>query len=371
MNFYEFVLRAFQSDTFYIYIVFAAAYLSGLLLTDCWKDRYALVILVALCLLLGVRDPYKLRGVSGVGVADPAAYAALLAKGTYSWYSNNLGKIDYLFFRILRPVTSRIFSYSFAFLFIHVIYAFILCTLYRVLSFAKGAFYLFAGWAMFINSGMLLLSNFFRQGQCIFCLIILILVFSKEKENRILRYACAAGLPFIHASSAPFTIGMVLLRNKRFRLLFPVFFVAFCAIASIAFQQYAQYVGYENTLNMHSLTRNLKAELLYKIIGAYGILLIGFIVSITSRRPDERVMQIQKTLCGFVLPIAGLIFFTGEAVTAAARFVYYFHALAFLYLALSIAVSRKALVYSLCAIGLCCFGAVTWTYPTIAVLLVW
>lgn len=353
----------FQTNALLPYALFATTYLVILAFGGDRKDTWAFWLLVVFVVALGLRNPRQMSG-----WADPVWYAAALTKEVSADQILFLGGIDYLPLYLLHGVTSRFLDFGAAFFFLHMLYLPVLFLIYRLCAFLKGMFFLLAGWLLFVNSGVLLLANFFRQGQGALYLLVLIFAFSLPAGSRWLRVVGALALPTVHLSSVPFAGGLLISQRRRFYVLFGVSFVVFCLAAYILLRQYGAYSVYLNDPEQI----NFKRDLITKTLGTYVILALAFWI---DRRSGsfllETTKRIQQSMFGFLMPTVALLMFANAAPEIGTRFIYYFHAIAFAYLSMSVARSGRNWIFPTCALGFCLFGAITWTYPTVAVLLVW
>jgi hypothetical protein len=299
--------------------------------------------------------------------ADPVWYSALLTNQVSSDQILSIGGIDYLPFYLVHGITSRVLNQAGAFLLLNLLYLPGVYLLYRLSAFIKGMFFLLAGWLLFVNSGVLLLANFFRQGQAALYLLVLILSFSLPAGKRWLRIVGVLALPALHLSAVPFAGGLLISQRRRFYLWFGAFFALFCVAAYLLLQRLGVYALYMNDPNQQSFKR----DLVVKVVGVYIVLLCGLWVRCEPFLQSEKNRRIQRAMIGFLLPTAGLLVFANAAPEIGTRFIYYFHAVAFAFLASAVATSTKSWATPACAIGFCLFGAITWTYPTVAVLLFW
>ena len=127
--------------------------------------------------------------------ADSVWYSALLTNQVSAEQILSIGGVDYLPFYLAHGITSRLLNQAGAFFVLHLLYLPGIYLLFRLSRFIKGMFFLIAGWLLFVNSGILLLANFFRQGQAALYLLILILAFSLPAGNRWIRLGARSLLP--------------------------------------------------------------------------------------------------------------------------------------------------------------------------------
>lgn len=352
-----------QTNAILPYAFFAIAYLVILAFARRRRDLYACALVMAFCLLLGLRDTKRMSE-----WADPVWYSALLTNQVSSDQILSVGGIDYFPFYLVHGITSRVLNQAGAFLILNLLYLPGIYLLYRLSAFIKGMFFLMAGWLLFVNSGVLLLANFFRQGQAALYLLILILAFSLSAGNRWVRLLGVLALPALHLSAFPFAGGLLISQRRRFYLVFGAFFVLFCVAAYLLLQRLGVYALYMNDPNQESFKR----DLVIKVLAVYAILMCGLWVRRRGASfQSEKTQRVQQAMIGFLLPAAGLLVFANAAPEIGTRFIYYFHAVAFAFLASTLASLKSEQMLAACAVGFCLFGAITWTYPTVAVLLVW
>lgn len=352
-----------QTNAILPYVLFAIGYLGILIFGGSRRDKWAFVLVALFCILLGLRDTKKMSE-----WADPVWTAAILTNQVSAGQILPLGGVDYLPFYLLHGITSRILNFEGAFFLLNMLYLPAIYLLYRLCGFLEGMFFLVAGWLLFVNSGILLLANFFRQGQGALYLLVLILAFAIPAGSRWARWGGAVVLPAIHLSSVPFAGGLLVSRTRRFYMLFGAVFALFCIVAYVLLQHLGVYALYMHDPNEDSF----KNDLIIKVLGVYALLLCGVWM---ARRAlptcRNEIKAVQRVMIGFLLPAASLLIFANAAPEIGTRFIYYFHAVAFAYLACCVANSKATWMFSACALGFCLFGAITWTYPTVAVLLVW
>jgi hypothetical protein len=354
---------AIQTNAVLPYALFAIAYLGILAFARKRRDVCACALVIAFCLALGMRDIKKMNQ-----WADPVWYSALLTKQVSSDQILSIGGVDYLPFYLVHGITSRLLNQSGAFFVLHLLYIPGIYFLFRLSQFIKGMFFLIAGWLLFVNSGILILANFFRQGQAALYLLILILSFSLPAGNRRLRLAGALALPALHVSAFPFAGGLLISQRRRFPLLFSAVFAFFCAAVNILLQQLGTYALYLNHLDQESS----RSDLIAKVIGAYVVVICALWIGRKQASfQTDLTQKVQGVMMGFLIPTAALLIFASTAPEVGTRFIYYFHAVAFMFLASAVATSKSKWIPVACAVGFCLFGAVTWTYPTIAELLIW
>lgn len=352
-----------QTNAFLPYMLVALTYLAILAMGGRQRDRLAFILMLAFCVALGLRDTNKMSI-----WADPVWYAAILTRQIPQSAILAKGGVDYSIFFLVHGLTSRVLNYSSAFFLLNILYVPPLYLLYRLTREMEGMFFLLAGWLLFINSGILLLTNFFRQGQATLYLLVLILAFSIPAGAQWIRGIGAVLLPLLHISSAPFAFGLFAQKRRRFYQVFSITFSAFIVLAYIYLKASPQYAEYFSDPNAAFFTR----DLWIKIIGAYAILACGFFI---ARKIDfnasEAAGRIKHTAVGLLIPTAALAFFAWSAPQLGTRFIYYFHAIAFLYIALVVAARKSRELFTASALVFCFFGAITWTYPTVTVLLKW
>lgn len=354
---------SFQTNALLPYALFAISYIAILALGGSRRDKWAFILVITFCLLLGLRDTKKMSE-----WADPVWSAAILTKDVPASQILSVGGIDYLPFYLLHGITSRFLNLEGAFFLLNMLYLPAVYLLYRLCAIAEGMFFLVAGWLLFVNSGILLLANFIRQGEGALYLLVLILAFGIPAGSRWTRLGGAVALPIIHLSSVPFAGGLLVTRARRFYALFGCGFALFCMLAYVLLQHLGVYAIYLRNPDADSFKR----DLIVKVAGVYVLLLCGlWIMRSAVGTTSDAIRAVQRVMIGFLLPAATLLVFADAAPEIGTRFIYYFHAVAFAYVACCIASSRVRSTLTACALGFCLFGAITWTYPTVAVLLFW
>lgn len=353
----------FQTTALIPYVVVAVAYLCVMAFAKERRDYYAFLLVVAFCLMLGVRDTRKMSE-----WADPVWYSEILTNDVPAAAILATGGADYLLFFLVHGITSRLFNLSGAFFVLHLLYVPAIYLLYRLTRRIPGMFFLLAGWLLFVNSGLLLIANFFRQGQGALYFLVLTLAFTFSAGKRWARTVGAFALPFLHLSAGPLVPGLFMLRNRRFIKLYVLFFALFC----IGLFTARQHFGFYSVYLEDPAGGDFKRDLWVKVIGTYLILAIGYyFTKHTERAEDDPIRQAQRALIGFLLPTAALLIFANSAPEIGTRFIYYSHAIAFAFLASAIANWRDGSLIVPSAVGLCLFGFITWTYPTVTILLKW
>src|SRR5208282_3373683 len=195
------------------YCIAAVAYLSILFFPRRTRDFFALALLAAFCLALGLRNIDRMPNES-----DPVIYASILANA--SGTEALLGGVDYTLFSLLRDATGPVLSLASSFFILHLLYLPVLFLLYWVSRSVIGMFYLLVGWMLFVNSGVLLLCNFFRQGLSVFLFLTLLITFSRTCEHKWARAAGALTLPFCHVAAAALVPGLFMCKTRRYFYLF-------------------------------------------------------------------------------------------------------------------------------------------------------
>jgi hypothetical protein len=354
---------AIQINALLPYAVFAIAYLGVLVFAKERRDVCAFALVIVFCLALGLRDFKRMNE-----YADPVWYSALLTKQVSSDQILSIGGVDYLPFYLVHGITSPLLNQGGAFFLLHLLYIPGIYFLFRLSRFIKGMFFLIAGWLLFVNSGILILANFFRQGQAALYLLILILSFSLPAGNRWLKLAGALALPALHVSAFPFSCGLLISQRRRFPLLFGAIFAIFCVTVNILLQQLGNYAAYLQHLDQESS----RSDLITKVIGAYVVVICALWIGRKQASfQTDMTQRVQGVMKGFLIPTAALLLFASTAPEVGTRFIYYFHAVAFMFLASVVATSKSKWIPAACAAGFCLFGAVAWTYPTIAEILIW
>jgi len=347
-----------QAHAFLPHILFSAGYLAIALLARKRRDALGFILISIFCITLGFRD---ITGMSRD--ADPVTYALLLS------YPGDISALipgaDYFVFTLLHSMTGTLFNLAGCFLVLHLLYIPALYLLYTVLKAFKGVFFLLVGWLIFVNSGLLLLANFFRQGLSVllFLSLLSVLCIHPDKRKRIFAFA----LPLLHAGAAAFIPGMLVCRRRHYFLLAGVSFIALCAMVHFApslFPSGSDYFSRDSDEGLH------QSQLLIKILTIYAMLGLGYLLKVRAAPTPDGARNLQKGAVGMLLPTAALLF-TYDAPSIGLRYLYYSYGLAFLYVSSAIVFRRSEALFTFSAVAICLFGIVTWTYPTVAVLLIW
>jgi hypothetical protein len=347
-----------QAHALLPHILFSAAYLLILFLTKSRRDTLGFLLVVTFCVILGLRDIAAMSP-----FADPVTYAMVLS------YSSDISTLipgaDYLIFSLLHSVTGAWFDLPGCFLVLHLLYIPFLYILYRTLKGFSGVFFLLAGWMIFVNSGLLLLANFVRQGLSVLAFLSILaglcLWPSKSKG------AAAFTLPLLHLGSAAFLPGLLACRRKHYYLISTLIFAGLCAAIHFSPSLMADNTGY--------FTRDLdqdshQMQLLIKVTSIYLMLGVGYLLTLHKAETPDNARRLLRGAVGLLLPTAALLF-TYNAPAVGLRYLYYSYALAFLYIAVALAFRNSESLFKFAAVAVCLFGVVTWTYPTVAVLMVW
>jgi hypothetical protein len=359
----------FQTNALLPYMLFSLGYLGILFCAKDKRDSLGFFLVGLFCIVLGLRD------VAGMPVgADPVLYATILSNA--SGAENLLGGIDYALLIVLRGVTGAFFGLSGCFLILHLLYLPVIYLLFRYCRRVKGMFFLMAGWMLFVNSGVLLLANFFRQGISVFLFLAVLVGFSVPDGSKWVKRLGALTLPLFHMAGAVLIPSLFLQRKRYYYYLFPLLFLAFCLAIHLGLGNVTvSFADYFDVVDQGAL----KDQLWTKIVMAYAILLVGYClqlridghrVQLPARNPSVESRILQRTAIGVILPTAALLL-TSNAPIIGLRYLYYSHAVAFLYLACCLCSKNREALFKASSIGLCAFGFVTWTYPTVACLLVW
>jgi hypothetical protein len=350
-----------QTNAIFPYFLFSLAYLCILCFAKAKRDIFGLALIVGFCVMLGLRD------VKNMSVdADPVLYATILS---YSGDIQDLaGGADYAIFSLLHLITEGMFNLSECFFLLHLIYIPALYLLFRCLKNIKGVFFLLVGWMLFVNSGILLLANFFRQGiSTIIFLSVLVGLCSSNGKQRLSKIG-VLGLPFLHLASLVLVPSLFTCRKRYYYFISCASFVILCAAVHFV---PAHFVSISSYFDFEDLSRKiLWVQLCAKIFVIYLMLGIGyFVIRLANGAPAE-VKNIQRAAIGLLIP-TGALLLTSNAPIIGLRYLYYSYALVFLYLFCVLSCRKNDLLIKLSAIGLCLVGIVTWTYPTVAVLLIW
>jgi len=341
------------------HLLFSLAYLAILFFSRTKRDILALFLVAAFCIVLGLRDvPNMFIG------ADPVLYATILS---YPADIKSLaGGADYAVFSLLHPITGTFLDLETCFMLLHLLFIPAIYLLFKRLSQFQGVFFLLAGWMLFVNSGLLLLANFFRQGICtIVFLSILVGLCVSRKHDTSLR-AGALGLPFLHLASMIMIPSLLAFRSRHYLLISSASFILLCLAVHIAPDGIANQSDYFN----HSGPEMQATQLLVKILTIYIMLASGYFLSRRARNSSAEARMVQRAAVGLLIPTVALLL-TSNAPAIGLRYLYYSYALAFLYIASVITCRGGEFLFRISAIGICLFGVVTWTYPTVAVLLIW
>jgi hypothetical protein len=351
-----------QAHALLPHLLFSAAFLGILFFARSKRDLFGFALIVAFCVTLGLRD---IGGMSRD--ADPVLYAFILSYA--GDVSSLLGGVDFAIFSLLHSVTGTFFDLATCFLFLHLLYVPALYLLYRRLRKFRGVFFLLVGWMIFINSGLLLLANFFRQGICILLFLsIFVGICVRAKNNSTDKFG-AMGLPLLHMTSAAMIPSLFAARKRYYYYVSSSCLVLLCLIVHFAPNAGVfQSSGYFNDAGADSDAQ--QSMLWIKILSIYVILGVGYLLSLQSKDASAEVKSIQRGAVGLMIPTAALLL-TANAPVVGLRYLYYSYALAFLYLASVVSCRKGDALYKWGAVGICLFGFVTWTYPTVAVLLIW
>ena len=112
------------------------------------------------------------------------------------------------------------------------------------------------------------------------------------------------------------------------------------------------------------------SQLRIKILSIYAMIAFGYFFASGKRETSTCAEDIQRAALGLLIPTAGLLLML-DAPGIGLRFLYFSYALAFLYVALTVSLRKSKALFNAFAVAICLFGFVTWTYPTVAVLLIW
>lgn len=349
-----------QAHALLPHLMFSACYLGILFFADRRRDSLAFALLIAFCVVLGLRDIQSMSR-----DADPIFYAFVLS------YSSDVSALtgngmDYAIFSLLHPITGALFDLRTCFLFLHLLFIPALYMLFRRLRDYRGVFFLMAGWMIFVNSGLLLLANFFRQGLCVLIFLSLLVGICISAKGRWSRWASIFSLPFLHVSSLVMLPNLVTCRMRRYVLISSASFLAICTAARFAPYLLASQSSYFEGDGLATQ----RSQLWIKILTIYGMLAVGYLASPARAETSTQARLIQRAAVGLLIPSAGLLLLM-DSPGLGLRFLYYSYAVAFLYVALSVSLRNSESLFKLSAIAICLFGFVTWMYPTVAVLLIW
>jgi hypothetical protein len=342
------------------HLLFSAGYLGILFFARARRDSLALALLMVFCVVLGLRDIQTMSR-----DADPVTYAFILS---YASDVSSLmgGGIDYVLFSLLHPITGALFDLRSCFFFLHMLYIPAMYLLFRRLRQYPGVFYLMAGWMIFVNSGLLLLANFFRQGLCVIIFLAMLAGFSVAGDGKFRHRLTIFSLPLLHASAIALLPNLLALGRRRYLFISSASFLAFCTAA-----RFAPYLLGSSPDYFSSDTADLmRVQLEIKIPTIYAMLLIGYLIGRRTASTTDGAARIQRSAVGLLVPTAGLLLLI-DAPVIGLRFLYFSYAVAFLYVALAVSLHKTETLFKLSALAICIFGFVTWTYPTVAVLLIW
>jgi hypothetical protein len=338
-------------------LIFGLGYLAILFLAKKRRDQLGFALVLCFCLILGQRDITQLTLDT-----DPVIYAAILSSDLDM--RDVAGGPDYALFGLLHPFTGKYLSLTFCFFLLHLLYIPFLYLLFRLTRGFKGTFFLMAGWMLFVNSGLLLLANFFRQGLGVLLFLSVLCGFAISNRQFWLKTGGMLALPFLHFSSTGLLPFLLACRRRRYYLIACVFFTLFCLAIRFGPASAIGHAGYfEND------DQGMKMQMIVKIFAIYAMLAAGRWLRSTPESASESG-NIQRAAVGFLIP-TGALLLTLNAPIVGLRYLYYSYAAAFLYLALIISARNRESLTRLSAIGMCGFGFVTWTYPTVAKLLFW
>jgi len=348
-----------QSHALLPHLLFSLAYLGILFFARDRRDNLGLGLVIAFCITLGLRSVESMsRG------ADPLLYAAILSYP--SDIKDVIGGADYAIFSLLHPITGAFFNLNTCFILLHLLYIAPLYFLYRCVENMRGVFFLLVGWLLFVNSGLLLLANFFRQGiSTILFLAILVAACASQKTDMGKR-AGALGLPLLHLASAALVPSLLACKMRHYLLISSASFVILCLAVHFA----PASIVYQSDYFFNAGEASQQTQLWIKILTIYAMLGFGYLLSVHAEKSSLQEHSVRRAAVGMLIPTAALLL-TSNAPGIGLRYLYYSYALAFLYVASAVSCRRSEPLFKLGAISLCLFGLVTWTYPTVAVLLVW
>jgi hypothetical protein len=293
---------------------------------------------------------------------DPVTYSLLISKVMVSDVSfGDLG-LDYLPLYLIQFITRGALSVGAAFMLIHLVYLIFIIPIYKFSRVSPGLFYLLSGWMMFANSGVLLLCNFLRQGYAILLFLALILALSQTRR-RILALLGALIIPVFHTSGLIFSPALLLLRSRRYFMLYAAIFVI--AITVIWRMPSVAAVDVDDP-------SAAATQLYVKVLGSYALLLGGYLVQRNAGVVREEISNIERAAIGVIMPCGALLMLgTPGLLVHGLRFTYWIHAAVFLYLAAVISSHRSELLFRASALFMCVFGVITWSHPNVSMLLVW
>jgi hypothetical protein len=339
-------------------ILYSAGFLMVLFFSRGKRDLLGLLLVCSFCVTLGLRDITSMSW-----DADPVIYAFVLS---YSGdVSTLLGGADYAIFSILHSITGAFFDLAGCFLVLHLLYIPLLIILYSTLKQFKGVFFLLVGWMIFVNSGLLLLANFFRQGLSVIVFLSLLVVLCLSPTR--LKKVATLILPLLHMGSIALIPCLLVCRKRRYFAISAAIFIAFCTAIHVApsgsaFQ--SDYFTSNANAGLHQTQLWLKVATIYVMLGA------GYWLSLRPVLRSDQAQRLQHAAVGLLIPTGALLLTSGAPIIGL-RFLYYSYAVAFLYFALVVVCRGSEPLFKLSAIGICMFGIVTWTYPSVAVLLMW
>jgi hypothetical protein len=338
-------------------VLFSMGYLLILFFARRNRDKLGLLLITAFCILLGLRD------ISAMAItADPISYAFVLSyPGDISTLAHGA---DYFIFVLLHSITGRLFSLAGCFFALHLVFIPALYLLYLAMKRFNGVFFLLVGWFIFVNSGLLLLANFFRQGLSVIVLLALLATLCVNPSRR--KALSTLLLPLLHAGSLFFIPGLLAWKKKHSFLISALVFLAVCIALHFLPSLSSAGADYFNAAENNAISQ---FQLVIKIASIYAMLVVAILL-LRATEISEDAHMLQRATLALLLPTAALLL-TYNAPVIGLRCLYYSYALAFLYLFSAVNSRHSESLFKLSAIAICLFGIVTWTYPTVAVLMVW
>ena len=342
-------------------LVFSLLYLGILIFFRAKRDFLGFLLIIAFCITLGLRDIEAMSK-----SADPILYAYILS------YSSDIsalvggGGVDYAVFKLLHPITAALFDLRTCFLVLHLLFIPFLCFFYASIRKIPGIFFLMVGWMIFNNSGLLLLANFFRQGMSVILFLSILCGLCTSEERHRFKKISTLALPLFHVASVALIPGLISCRMRRYFAISCTALFTIGLAVRFAPSSYAAQSAYFSDDG----AGDWQAQLWIKVFVIYFMLGIGYFLSRKGEEDSTSIANLKRASIGVLIPTAALLL-TSNAPIIGLRYLYYSFAVVSLYIACVISSKKNELLYELCAILFCLFGIVTWTYPTVAVLLKW
>lgn len=344
-----------RTDDIYPYAVLAVLYLLVAVLPENWRDRLGLTLVLGFCVALGLRDIYRMPL-----VADSITYSFIMSRDVLI----PPGHSDYAVLGTIGGTLGPALGPAGCLFLLQLMYVPLVLLLYRYCRTVAGTFYLLAGWALFSNSGVLLLANFFRQGLSTFLFMALVASISTPTVRSWRRWLGAGMLPLLHTGSVAVAPALLIYKWKRYPYVLWIGLAALCVAIPTIVKRYV--IAYADYIYNAAPSGSAGAQLIAKVAVSYAVLLLA--LSLATRTPDA-LRDLRRAAVGIVASSAALLGTLHDPIFGL-RLIYYFHSVAFLLLAFVVA-ARRDWTGRVWAVGFCCFGLLTWTYPTVTRVLVW